>query len=94
MEVLLFSLRTRQKRTVEQIVHVSIHQIQEETSELHAFHLAQILRAQTTRSQVFKSASQRAYREHAPNDVVEKVPVRSCRECHQKTAEHHFVDRQ
>ena len=23
-----------------------------------------------------------------------KVPVRSCRECHQKTAEHQFVDRQ
>ena len=33
-------------------------------------------------------------REHAPNDVVVKVPVRSCRECHQKTAEHQFVDRQ
>ena len=30
----------------------------------------------------------------APNDVVGKVPVRSCRECHQKTAEHHFVNRQ
>ena len=30
----------------------------------------------------------------APNDVVGKVPVRSCRECHQKTAEHQFVDRQ
>ena len=37
---------------------------------------------------------QRAHREHAPIDVVVKVPVRSCRECHQKTAEHHFVDRQ
>ena len=35
-----------------------------------------------------------AEREHAPNDVVGKVPVRSCRECHQETADHHFVDRQ
>ena len=32
--------------------------------------------------------------EHALNDVVRKVPVRSCRECHQKTAEHQFVDKQ
>ena len=37
---------------------------------------------------------QRAHREHAPNDVVRKVPVRICRECHQKTSEHQFVDRQ
>ena len=36
----------------------------------------------------------RSHKEHAPNDVVGKVPVRSCSECHQKTAEHHFVDRQ
>ena len=36
----------------------------------------------------------RSHREHAPNDVVGKVPVRSCSECHQKTAEHHFVNRQ
>ena len=31
---------------------------------------------------------------HAPIDVVGKVPVRSCRDCHQKTSEHQFVDRQ
>ena len=30
----------------------------------------------------------------APNDVVGKVPMCSCRECHQKTTEHQFVDRQ
>ena len=40
----------------------------------HAYHLAQILRAQATRSQVQWSASQRAHREHAPDDVVGKVP--------------------
>ena len=34
------------------------------------------------------------HREHAPIDVVGKVPVRSCREYHQKTAEHNFLDRQ
>ena len=39
-------------------------------------------------------ASQRTHREHSPNDVVVKVPVRSCRVCHQKSAEHQFVDRQ
>ena len=31
---------------------------------------------------------------HAPIDVVGEVPVRSCREYHQKTTEHQFVDRQ
>ena len=25
--------------------------------------------------------------------IAEKVPVRSCRKCHQKTLEHHFVGR-
>ena len=25
-----------------------------------------------------------SYREHAPNDFVVKVPVRSCRECHRE----------
>ena len=39
-------------------------------------------------------ASQRTHREHSPNDVVGKVPVQSCRVCHQKTAEHKFLDRQ
>ena len=39
-------------------------------------------------------ASQRTHREHSPNEVVGKVPVRSCREFHQKTAEHQFVDKQ
>ena len=39
-------------------------------------------------------ASQRTHREHSPNDVVVKVPVRSCRECHQETADHQFVDKQ
>ena len=34
-----------------------------------------LLRAQATRSQVKRLASQRAHREHAPNDVVGKVPV-------------------
>ena len=29
----------------------------------------------------------------APNNVVEKVPVRSCRECHRKTQGLQFVDR-
>ena len=29
-----------------------------------------------------------------PIDFVVKVPLRSCRECHQKTAKHQFVDRQ
>ena len=37
MEVVLFVPRTRQSRTVEQIVDVSILQIQEETSELASF---------------------------------------------------------
>ena len=31
---------------------------------------------------------------HAPIVIVEKVPVWSFRECHRKTAEHQFVDRQ
>ena len=39
-------------------------------------------------------ASQRTHREHSPSDVVGKVPVRSCRECHQKTADHQFVNKQ
>ena len=39
-------------------------------------------------------ASQRTHREHSPSDVVGKGPVRSCRECHQKTADHQFVDKQ
>ena len=39
-------------------------------------------------------ASQRTHREHSSNEVVGKVPVRSCRESYQKTAEHQFVDRQ
>ena len=39
-------------------------------------------------------ASQRTHREHSPNEVVGKVPVRSCRESHQKTADHQFVDKQ
>ena len=39
-------------------------------------------------------ASQRTHREHSPNDAVVKVPVRSCRVCHQKSAEHQFLDRQ
>ena len=39
-------------------------------------------------------ASQRTHREHSPNDDVGKISVRSCKECHQKTAEHHFVDKQ
>ena len=29
--------------------------------------------------------------EHAPNDVVGKVTVRSCRECHRKTEGHQFL---
>ena len=39
-------------------------------------------------------ASQRTHREHSPSDVEGKVPVRSCRECHQETADHQFVDKQ
>ena len=39
-------------------------------------------------------ASQRTHREHFTNDVVVKVPVRSCRVYHQKSAVHQFVDRQ
>ena len=39
-------------------------------------------------------ASQRTHREHSPSDVDWKVPVRSCRECHQVTADHQFVDKQ
>ena len=31
---------------------------------------------------------------HQTPGIAEKVPVRSCRECHRKTAEHHFVDKQ
>ena len=98
MEVVLFIPRTRQNRTVEKIVDVSISPDSGGNFRVsvmrHAFHLGQILRAQATRSQVERSASQRAHREHAPNEVVGKVFVRSCRECHQKTAEHQFVDRQ
>ena len=45
----------------------------------HSYHLAKILRAQATRSQLKRSASQRAHRELAPNDVAGKVPVRSLR---------------
>ena len=45
----------------------------------HSYHLSKILRPQATRSQVKRPSSQRAHREHAPNDVVEKVPVRSLR---------------
>ena len=33
-------------------------------------------------------------RSHLSPGIAEKVPVRSCRKCHPKTAEHHFVDRQ
>ena len=40
-----------------------------------AYHLAKFLRPQATRSQLKRSASQRAHREHAPNDVDRKVPV-------------------
>ena len=32
------------------------------------------------------AASQRIHREHAPNNVVGKVPVRSCSECNQNTS--------
>ena len=39
-------------------------------------------------------ASQRTHREQSSNEVVGKVPVRSCREFYQKSAEHQFVDRQ
>ena len=48
------------------------------------------VRGQTVKQSAdFRSVS------HAPNDVVRKFPVRSCRgEYYQKTAEHHFVDRQ
>ena len=45
----------------------------------HSYHLAKILRAQVTLSQLKRSASQRAHRELAPNDVAGKVPVRSLR---------------
>ena len=40
----------------------------------HSYHLAKILRSQATSSQVKRSASQRAHRGHAPNDVVGKSP--------------------
>ena len=46
------------------------------------------------RGQAVKQCAEFQSALHAPNDVVEKVPVRSCRECHQKTTEHQFVDRQ
>ena len=47
----------------------------------------QVLRQAVKQYAEMRSAS------HAPIDVVMKVPVRSCRDFHQKTSEHQFVDR-
>ena len=46
------------------------------------------------RGQAVKQSAEFQSSSHAPIVIVEKVPMRICRECHQKTAEHQFVDRQ
>ena len=68
-----FLPRTRQNRTVEQIVDVSILQMHEKTSQLASFGMHSTWHRFCVLSHPFPSL------EHAPNDVVGKVPVRSCR---------------
>ena len=66
-----------------------------EQSDIHSLRAVRPTRTKSTflTTELYE-ASQRTHREHSPNEVLGKVPVRSCRECHQKTADHLFVDKQ